>query len=64
MAQGPLLSPREAAERLKVVSEASLQRWRSAGTGPEFVRVGPRKVAYPADGLDRWLAEQRSQRSA
>lgn len=39
------------------LSKATLERWRRQGDGPPFVRAGRRRVLYPADGVDRWLAD-------
>jgi len=36
----------------------TLERWRTAGTGPAFVKIG-RRVAYRLTDLDRWVEEQR-----
>jgi predicted DNA-binding transcriptional regulator AlpA len=33
------------------------QRWRSAGGGPPFVRLGARRVVYRVADIERWLAE-------
>jgi hypothetical protein len=43
-----LLTPEETARRL-AVSISSLNKWRVAGTGPRFVRVGTRVRYHPAD---------------
>ena len=51
----PLLDSREVAAYLKV-SESTLSRWRSAGTGPPFLRLGG-IARYRLDAMDRWLAE-------
>ena len=51
----PLLDSREVAAYLKV-SESTLSRWRSAGTGPPFLRLGG-VARYRLDAVDRWLAE-------
>lgn len=40
-----LLTPQEAAEVLRR-TERTLEAWRYRGTGPAFVRIGPRRVAY------------------
>lgn len=51
----PLMHSREVAAYLKV-SESTLSRWRSAGMGPPFLRLG--EIArYWLDAVDRWLAE-------
>ena len=44
----------EAARYLEM-SEATLKRWRSQGIGPDFIRLGMRKIRYRQDDLDRWL---------
>lgn len=49
-----LLTPREAAERLRC-SERKLERHRLAGDGPPFVKFGA-AVRYPLDELNAWLA--------
>ena len=51
----PLLDSREAAAYLKV-SESTLSRWRSAGTGPPFLRLGG-IARYRLDAVNRWLGE-------
>lgn len=51
----PLMHSREVAAYLKV-SESTLSRWRSAGTGPPFLRLGG-IARYRLDAVDRWLAE-------
>lgn len=49
----PLMHSREVAAYLKV-SESTLSRWSSAGTGPPFLRLGG-IARYRLDALDRWL---------
>ena len=44
----------EAAKYLEL-SEATLKRWRSKGTGPKYFRLGQRKVRYRQEDLDGWL---------
>ncbi|HNV40319.1 MAG TPA: helix-turn-helix domain-containing protein [Ornithinibacter sp.] len=51
----PLMHSREVAAYLKV-SESTLSRWRSAGTGPPFLRLGG-IARYRLDAVDRWLAD-------
>ncbi len=51
----PLMPSREVAAYLKV-SESTLSRWRSAGTGPPFLRLGG-IARYRLDAVDCWLAE-------
>lgn len=40
-----LLRAAEVAEVLRT-SERTLEGWRAKGTGPAFLRIGPRRVAY------------------
>ena len=42
-----LLTPTEKAKQLKV-HPVTLFRWREAGVGPEFIRVGPNTIRYYA----------------
>ena len=58
---GSLLTPREAAEHLRV-TEATLAGWRSRGGGPPFIKMtsgrkGP--VRYDRSDLANWLADRR-----
>ena len=50
----PLMDSREIASYLKV-SESTLSRWRSAGQGPPFLRLGG-IARYRLDTVDVWLA--------
>ena len=38
------------------VDERTTLRWRSAGGGPLFVRVGPRRILYRRADIDAWIA--------
>lgn len=49
-----LLSPEEAASRLRC-SAVTLARWRSDGTGPDWHRIGPRRVAYRSSDVERFI---------
>lgn len=51
----PLLDSREVAAYLRV-SESTLSRWRSLGSGPPFMRLGG-IARYRVEAVDRWLAE-------
>jgi len=53
----PLHSPEQAAKYLNTTT-SSLERWRTAGTGPAFVKIG-RRVAYTKEDLDDWIQQQR-----
>ena len=55
----PLLTPDEAAEWLRS-KERTLERWRSDGVGPAFVRLG-RRVAYRLEDLQAWVERQTRQ---
>jgi Helix-turn-helix domain len=62
-AERPLMTPRQAAEFLRI-SEATLSTWRSrrgrvardGKGGPRFLRAG-RSIRYRQHDLDLWLAE-------
>ncbi|MEO5375351.1 MAG: helix-turn-helix domain-containing protein [Alphaproteobacteria bacterium] len=45
-----LLTPREAAARLQV-AEATLERWRTRGGGPRFIKLSGRVVRYADEDL-------------
>ena len=51
-----LLTAKQLAERLQC-PERTLEHWRRVGSGPRFTRLG-RRVLYPADGVDAWLASR------
>lgn len=38
------------------ISRRTLQRMRRDGGGPPFVRLGARRVGYPAAALAQWIA--------
>lgn len=50
----PLLSEYELAQRW-LLSVRTLQRWRIAGTGPVFLRLG-RRIAYRLSDVERFEA--------
>lgn len=50
-----LLIEREAAEFLKL-SPPTLRNWRALGHGPEFVRVGARRIAFRYSALEAFIA--------
>lgn len=56
-ASSSLLDTRAAAEYL-ALSPRTLEKWRSAGTGPTFCRIGGgvRGVRYRRDDLDAFVA--------
>ena len=51
-----VLTPAEAAVRL-LAKPRTLERWRTNGTGPSFVRIG-RRVGYRPCDLDAFVASQ------
>jgi len=53
VAVSPLMDSREIAAYLKV-SESTLSRWRSAGQGPPFLRLGG-IARYRLNAVDAWL---------
>ncbi|MGG7653551.1 helix-turn-helix domain-containing protein [Kocuria rosea] len=54
---GARLTPQEAADYLEF-SEKSMRNWRSAGVGPDYIKVSGR-VRYVVADLDRWLESHR-----
>nr|WP_244301332.1 helix-turn-helix domain-containing protein [Leucobacter insecticola] len=58
----PLLDSREVAAYLKV-SESTLSRWRSAQSGPPFLRLGG-IARYRLDAVDQWLASMEDDHAA
>lgn len=48
-----LRTTQEAAQRIRSVP-ATMERWRSQGTGPRFVKIGG-KVFYRDSDLDEWV---------
>ncbi len=51
-----LFTPTEAAATLRS-NTRTLERWRTTGTGPAFVKIG-RKVAYTRASLGEFVAAQ------
>jgi len=51
--ESDLLTPTEAAKVLRV-SPATLPRWRWAGDGPDFVRIG-RSIRYRREDLEKFV---------
>lgn len=52
--KSPLLHSRDVATYLKV-SESTLSRWRSAGTGPPFIRLSG-IARYRLEAVEAWLS--------
>jgi hypothetical protein len=40
------------------VSARTLQRWRTEGGGPAFIRAGLRRVLYDATEIERWVSSR------
>lgn len=55
---GPLVIPEAVAAKALSLSVRSLQRLRTDGGGPAFVRLGARRVGYTSDALSEWLASR------
>jgi hypothetical protein len=53
----PLLTPADLVDRKVAESERTLEKWRHAGTGPPFLRLG-RRVRYRATDVAAWLEQQ------
>ena len=53
-----LLTVREVAARYKL-SKSTLDKLRSAGGGPPYIRLGRRRVVYAIADLEAWIAERR-----
>lgn len=51
-----LITERDAAELLSV-RPATLRRWRWAGDGPAFVRIGRRAIRYAPAALSDFIAQ-------
>ena len=51
-----LISP-TVVEQKYGIPVAQLRRWRAAGTGPEYFRLGPRSIRYYIPDLDDWLQD-------
>ena len=49
-----LLTPNQAAATLGLAA-ATLQRHRTDGTGPKFIKLGKRRVAYRVVDLQAWV---------
>ena len=49
--------------RMTTFSHAGLYRSIKAGTFPKPIQIGPRRVAWDADDLGRWIESKRQQKS-
>ena len=57
----PLLTERDLSVWL-AISLPSLQRMRSNGTGPRFVQLSERRIAYRKSDVEAWLTERTTDR--
>lgn len=55
--------PAEAATAIRS-NPRTLERWRREGSGPNFIRIGKRRVAYRGADLIAWLNARVRQRTA
>lgn len=55
MHEDPILTESETAKELKV-SPRTLQRWRVTGDGPQYIRIGLRRVGYRQSVCREWTA--------
>jgi hypothetical protein len=56
----PIYTPDETTEILRAGSPRTLERWRTTGTGPAFVKIG-RRVGYRKSAINRYLQQQTRQ---
>jgi predicted DNA-binding transcriptional regulator AlpA len=52
-----ILTTNQAAAHL-ALGRSTLEKWRCAGTGPKFLRLGMRRVGYHKADLDDWIASR------
>lgn len=55
---GPYLTPKEVAERLKL-KVTTLQALRTRGGGPAFVKLGYNRVRYSLKDIEAWESQRR-----
>src|SRR5215470_16414799 len=51
----PYFTEQQFCERFRV-TQRTAERWRRTGSGPPFVRLGPRKYIYPLNDLKIWTS--------
>ena len=56
MTEVPNYLDEAAASRLLNVSQRSLQRWRTTGGGPPYIRAGLRRILYDGAAIKEWSA--------
>jgi predicted DNA-binding transcriptional regulator AlpA len=59
----PVYTPDETAEILRAGSSRTLERWRTTGTGPAFVKIG-RRVGYRQSAINAYLQQQTRRHTA
>ena len=57
------LTVREAAAYLRL-AKGTLDQWRTAGTGPRFIKLSARKILYDTADLDAWLNARKQSSTA
>jgi predicted DNA-binding transcriptional regulator AlpA len=57
----PLLVSESRAAAMIGAAPKTMERWRSRGGGPPFVRIGPRMVRYALADLESWIDAQRAE---
>jgi predicted DNA-binding transcriptional regulator AlpA len=55
-------SPAELANMIGLSAD-TLERWRSKGEGPVFIRISPRRIAYAESDVELWLQSLRTKGS-
>jgi hypothetical protein len=63
MSSPQYLTPKQVAARLNVNTEC-LRYWRRRGTGPPWVRLGPKTIRYPAPDLEMWIVNVEGQQES
>jgi predicted DNA-binding transcriptional regulator AlpA len=63
MQDDPIYTPNETAEILRTGSSRTLERWRTTGSGPAYVKIG-RRVGYRQSAINRFLQQQTRQHTA
>jgi predicted DNA-binding transcriptional regulator AlpA len=59
---GPFLNVREAAAHLNV-SKSLLDKLRLTGEGPDYMKLGQRRVVYAVQDLDAWAESGRREKA-
>lgn len=59
----PFMRPNELAQLLHLKPK-TLAEWRARGTGPEFLKAGPRLCIYTAAAVEAFLAKGRRNSTA